>query len=157
MSDAPVESLPSTEAIDPSTEDATPPLKTKAHRTEAQKAALDRARQKAMAVRAENASLKRKEQEVERALALKAKQERAARVEAEYQALSKPPAESEPTPPSSPKKKRKPARKVVVTEVSSASESEASEVEVVLPRARKKLTPEAAQYQRSMLKMFEPW
>ena len=55
------------------------------------------------------------------------------------------------------KKKRKPARKVVVTEVSSASESEASDVEVVLPRARKKPSPEELQYQRSMSKMFGPW
>ena len=155
MSDTPTEPLPSTEAIEPSTEDAAPPVKTKAPRTDAQKAALDRAREKAMAVRAQNASLKRKEQEVERALAQKAKEERAARVEAEYEALSKPPIEAEPMSPL--KKKRKPARKVVVTEVSSASESEASEVEVVLPRARKKQSPEEAQYQQSMLKMFEPW
>ena len=37
----------------------------------------------------------------------------------------------------------------------SASESEASDVEVVLPRARKKPSPEELQYRRAMTKMFE--
>jgi hypothetical protein len=144
----------------------------KAPRSEAQKLALARAREKAVAVRAQNAALKKKELEVERALLQKAKADRAAKIESDYEALSRPPEPPEPAAPAipaqesvaepeederapPPKRKRKPARRVVVTEVSSASESEPSDVEVVLPRARKKPTPEEIQYQRAMTKMFE--
>jgi hypothetical protein len=154
-------------------------LTTKAPRSDAQKVALARAREKAVAVRAQNAALKKKELEVERALLQKAKADRAAKIESDYEALSQPPVPPVPTrqapiaePASEPgssirerskiatadepakPRKRKPARRVVVTEVSSASESEASDVEVVLPRARKKPTPEELQYERAMSKMF---
>ena len=131
-------------------------------RTEAQKQALERARAKAMLVRAENAALKRKELEVERALLAKSKADRAAKINAEYEALAtkegeemfneeEGPAQEKvaPTP-----KKRKPARRVVVTEVSSASDSEASDVEVILPRARKQPMAQELKYQHTMSKMF---
>ena len=113
-----------------------------------------------MAVRAENASLKRKQQEVERALLERAKAERVKKIEADYQAISQPPdpppaADARDEPPSPPeRRRRKPARRVVVTEVSSASETE-DEVEVVIPRARKPPTAEEVTYQRAVSKMFE--
>ena len=53
----------------------------------------------------------------------------------------------------SPKKRRKPARKVIVTEASSASDTD-DEVQVVLPRQKKSLTPEEVQFQRTYHKMF---
>ena len=69
-------------------EPATP--KIRKERTEGQRLALEKARQKAMAVRAESAALRKKEAEVERAFAAKARADHAARVEAEFQALSNP-------------------------------------------------------------------
>jgi hypothetical protein len=135
--------------------------KIRKERTEGQRLALEKARQKAMAVRAESAALRKKEAEVERAFAAKARADHAARVEAEFQALSnhEPHEEEGETeldraPEPAPTRRRKPARRVIVTEASSASESE-NEVEVVLPRARKQPTAEQLRHQRSLAKMFE--
>ena len=145
-------SLPPTEA------------RVKAPRSEAQIAALERARIKAQEARGEAAALRKKEQEVERAMVAKARAERAARVEAEYKALTTPVQEvqeeetSPPPEPETPAKpmRKKPARRVIVTEVSSGEETD-EEVEVVLPKARKappQPTAEELMFQRSMTKMF---
>ena len=110
-----------------------------------------------MAVRAENAALKKKEAEVERAMVEKAKADRAAKINADFEALTKPPTsqegEKQPTEETK-RRKRKPARRVIVTEASSASESEDDEVEVVLPRARKQPSAEEVAYRRAVEKMF---
>ena len=68
--------------MDTPLEDTGPPPATtqKRERTEAQRQALEKARVKAMAVRQENAALKRKEHEVQKALLEKTKAERVARV-----------------------------------------------------------------------------
>ena len=135
--------------------ESTEPLKGKM--SDARRAALEKARAKAMAVRAENAQLKRKEKEVERALAAQAKAERLQKVEEQYQKLTgvteEPQEDADEAPPP---RKRKPARRVVhVTEVSSASESETEEVEVRLPRPKKeKKTAEQLQYERAVNKLF---
>ena len=114
-----------------------------------------------MAVRAESASLRQKEREVERALLQQAKADRAAKIQADYESLNKSEEvaveeeveEEEVARP--PPRKRKPARRVVhVTEVSSASGSETEEVEVRLPRKRKTKTAEEVAYERAANKMF---
>ena len=149
-----------TEALQEPAEIAQEP-RVKRPRTEAQMLALSRAREQAMAVRQQNAELRRKQAEIDRAHVAKTKREENERIEREFAALSQPP----PSPPSpedpprappeeAPRRKRKPARRVVVTEASSASESE-DEVEVTLPRARKAPTREEVLYQRTMAKMFE--
>lgn len=125
----------------PPTEEAVPP-KAKPPRSEAQKAALERAREKAIKVRAENAELKRMEAQKAALERAREKAERVARVEEEIASLA-----SEDAKP----RKRKPARRVIVTEASSASESD-DEVEVVLPKAKK--STEDLSYQRAMSKMF---
>ena len=108
-----------------------------------------------MAVRAENAALKKKEAEVERAMVEKAKADRAAKINAEFEALKSPTSqETEEEEPLPKRRKRKPARRVIVTEASSASESEDDEVEVVLPRARKQPSAQEVAYRRAMEKMF---
>jgi hypothetical protein len=62
-------------------------------------------------------------------------------------------AEGSQSPKQSPKKKRKPARRVIVTEVSSGSDSD---VEVVLPRVAKQkpLSESEIQYRHTESKMF---
>ena len=50
--------------------------------------ALAKAREKANAVRAENAALRKKEREVDKALLAKAKAERVAKIEGEFEALA---------------------------------------------------------------------
>ena len=52
------------------------------------------------------------------------------------------------------KKARKPARRIIVHEVSSASESEDDTVDVILPKAKTKPTAEEEGYRRTMQKMF---
>ena len=140
-------------------------------RSEAQLKALEAARAKALATRKENAELRQKE----RAVKSHHKQERTRQVEEAYQQLPKAEEEDDedpwsdeafakieelPAPYAQPKpKKRKPARRVIVTEVSSGEESDHSDVEVVLPRARAKPPPEPTteevHHQRLMNKMFE--
>ena len=139
-------------------------VRVKRPRTEAQMLALARAREQAVTVRQQNADLRRKQVEIDRAHAAKTRQEENDRIEREFAALSQPPP-SPPSPPEpeeaprappeeAPRRKRKPARRVVVTEASSASESE-DEVEVTLPRARKAPTREEVLYQKTMAKLFE--
>ena len=84
----------------------------------------------------------------EKAVTQHRKQERARQVEAEYESLAEPEKPRKPA--------RKPARRVIVTEVSSESESEHSDVEVVLPRARPppQASAEELLYQRKMERMF---
>ena len=53
-------------------------------RTEAQMLALQRAREQAMMVRQQNADLKRKQQEIDRAVLAKAKRDERERIEREY-------------------------------------------------------------------------
>jgi hypothetical protein len=115
-------------------------------RTEAQKSALDRARVRAMEVRAANAELKRKEAELSKVQAVK----RVEKINSEYADISK----KEPETPRVSPKKRKAARRVIVTEVSSASDDD--DVEIVLPRPKVLKPPTAAQisYQRTAIKMF---
>jgi hypothetical protein len=140
------ESTPSTE--EPQTSTETPqPTTVKRERTEAQKEALKKARAKAMTVRAENAALKKREQEIEKQMAEKAKQERLAKIQ-EYEKEQEEPDEPEPEPV---KRKKKPARRVIVTEVSSGEETE-EDVEVVLPKAKK--SAQQLQYERTVQKMF---
>ena len=140
-----------------------PVEKKKVPRSGAQVAALQRAREKAMQVRQANAELKRKQQEIDRATLARAKAEERERIEREYQALhSTDSTREESTREESTRenevaekpRKRKPARKVIVTEASSGSEEE-DEVEVVLPRERRKMTAEEIRYQRAYRKMFE--
>jgi len=128
-----------------------------------------------MMVRQQNAELKRKQQEIDRATLAKAKQDERERIEREYNNLhaqrpKAPPIEEEDRhairtgPPVSeeenPEKirekprKRKPARRVIVTEASSGSETE-EEVEVQLPRQRRPRSAEEITYQRAMSKMFD--
>ena len=124
----------------------------KAPRTPAQLAALDAARQKAMKIRTEKAELSRKEKEVARVQLERQRSERAAKIQSEYDALhavespAPPQPEAEPLPP---KKARKPARRIIVHEVSSAEEDEDDTVDVILPKA-KPVDP----YARVRQKMF---
>ena len=93
-----------------------------------------------------------KQLEIEQAKLQKTKEEERQRIEREYAALQNP----EKPEGNTPKRKRKPARKVIVTEASSARESE-DEVEVVLPKPKKQppLSREEIQYRRTYSQMFE--
>lgn len=141
--------------VDPVSEVAT--TRQKAARTPAQLAALDAARQKAMKIRSEKAELSRKEREVARVQQERQRQERAAKIQSEYDALhaaTPTPLEAErQAPPTSPpppiKRARKPARRIIVHEVSSADEDEDDTVDVILPKA-KPIDP----YARVREKMF---
>ena len=121
--------------VDAPSEVVTP--RQKASRTPAQLAALDAARQKAMKIRTEKAELSRKEKEVARVHLERQRSERAAKIQSEYDALhtveSPAQPEAEPLPP---KKARKPARRIIVHEVSSAEEDEDDTVDVILPKAK---------------------
>ena len=157
---------PPTEALQTTTEPLSTPTegpgaeliatRQKRPRTEAQMLALQRAREQAMMVRQQNADLKRKQQEIDRAVLAKAKRDERERIEREYDHLhSTPPEEAEVMEADEkPARKRKPARKVIVTEVSSGSDTE-EEVQVVLPRAKKSMTAEQIRYQRAYTKMFD--
>jgi hypothetical protein len=158
---APAEALHTcTEPLNTPTDGTTQGSKVqKRPRTEAQIHALQKAREQAMIVRQQNAELKRKQQEIDRATLAKAKRDERQRIEREYDALhskveedhtDEPQSRSEEGKP----RKRKPARKVIVTEASSGSETD-EEVEVVLPRAKKAMTAEQIRYQRAYSKMFE--
>jgi hypothetical protein len=141
------ESTPGTEEPQAPTEPP-PPTTVKRERTDLQKLALKKAREKAMRVRAENAALKKREQEIEKQLVEKAKQERLAKIQEFEQEMEEPEPEPEPEPV---KRKKKPARRVIVTEVSSGEETE-EDVEVVLPKQKK--SAQQLQYERTMQKMF---
>ena len=111
-------------------------------RTEKQQEALAKAR----SARAQKAELARKQSELDRRLLEKARKTEADRIEREYNAMD----DDEPETP--PRRKRKPARKIVVTEVSSASESD-EEIEVQIPKKRE-LSAEQLRQQRLYQKMF---
>ena len=126
-------------------------VKPKRVRTPAQVAALEAARQKAMKVRAEKAELNRKEKELARAAVERERRERAAKIQAEYEALSQP---TDPLPPpDDPPKRRKPARRIVVHEASSGEEEEDDTVDVVLPPKPKPPPPDPLA--RARMKMFQ--
>ena len=157
----PVEAIPEGEPT--TTEAPQTPLEGKKPRSHAQLKALEAAREKALRVRRENAELRQKE----KAVKSYQKQERVRQVEQAYDQLPKKEAEEQddwdspiqelpaPYQEPKPKKKRKPARRVIVTEVS--SESDHSDVEVVLPKKKPpppQPTAEEMHYQRAMERMF---
>ena len=140
----------------------------KAPRSEAQLAALNAARAKAMRIRQEKAELTRKEKAIARATQERDRQERAAKIQADFEALEDkaPPPAPPPAPAVEPYRapveppKRKPTRRVIhVQEASSGSEAdEADEVEVRLPRAKQPVARQPTEmerrYQQSIYKMF---
>ena len=163
-----MESVDDTDAT-PTEAPPPPQAPQKKPRSEAQLKALEAARAKALATRKENAELRQKE----RAVKSHHKQERVRQVEEAYQQLPKAEEEDDedpwsdeafakieelPAPYAQPKpKKRKPARRVIVTEVSSGEESDHSDVEVVLPKKRSpppEPTAEEVHHQRLMDRMF---
>ena len=158
------ESVEASEATD-TTEPLAPLQPQKKPRSIAQLKSLEAARAKALQVRKENAQLRDKE----RAVAQAQKATRKAAVEEAYSKLptstQEPdwdtPIEEWPEDPPMPvapapqkPKRRKPARRVIVTEVSSESEEE--DVEVVLPKYKPPPAPsrEELHMQRAMEKMF---
>ena len=161
----PVEASETTEIPSETPEPLPPlqPLAGKRPRSEAQLRALEAARAKALQVRKERAQIRNMERAVQNAQ----KVQRMASVEEEYARLPKEPDPDWDTPieewPEDPHlpvkvpkpKKRKPARRIVVTEVSSESEDE-EDVEVVLPKYKQPPAPskEELHMQRAMDKMF---
>ena len=145
---------PVTESPVEPTEVVTP--RVKIPRTPKQLAALEGARVKAMAARAEKAELRRKEKEVLRAQTDAAKQDRAARIQAEYDALHAEEEEVEEAVEERVIKKaaRKPARRIIVHEVSSASDEEDDTVDVIMPKAKRGPTPEELALEQVRNKMF---
>jgi hypothetical protein len=141
-------------------------VRTKRPRSDLQRAALERARVKAVQVRQENAALRKKERDLMVARAAKEKIDRSKRLHEEYEALQQPlgseatdeddePRELRSSPDRNailqtiaPKPKRK--RRIIVTEAEDESDED---IEVVLP---KKKTPPAdeVKMQRLMEKMF---
>ena len=118
-------------------------------RTMKQLESLRLAREKALKMRVEKAELSRKEKEVAKATAERDRQERAAKIQAEFDALKAAPVQEETPVP----KKRKPARRIIVHEASSGEEDDDT-VDVVLPRERKPPSAAEVQYQRTLNKMF---
>tara|TARA_R110002050_G_scaffold260716_1_gene400483 strand:- start:706 stop:1158 length:453 start_codon:yes stop_codon:yes gene_type:complete len=120
----PVEELKNTETVTPT--------KVPRERTEAQKLALSKARERAMQVRSANAELRKKQKAIDTAEKEKSKRD----VEEKFDALQKPveapvePEEEEEVVYEKPKKKK---RRVVVVQESSSEE----EIEVQLPRKKK--------------------
>ena len=127
-------------------------------RTPAQLETLRLAREKAATVRAQNAELRRKQAEIDKAAAAEVKQQRMEQVEKEYSAIIQPvkDTEEETTPESHPvEKKKAPKKRVVVVEESSSED----EVEIRLPPAKKAaqpapLNPKEERYKKLYNKMF---
>ena len=157
------ESVEVTEATEP----LAPLQAQKKPRSIAQLKALQAAREKALQVRKENAQLRDKERAVRNAQ----KVERMASIEEAYDRLQTKTEEPDwdtpieewpedpPMPVKEPKpKRRKPARRVIVTEVSSESEGDEDhqDVEVVLPKYKPPPAPsrEELHMQRAMERMF---
>ena len=115
------------------------PTKIPRERSEAQKIALSKAREKAMEVRSANADLRKKQKAIDAAAKERSKKE----VEEKFDALHKPAPEVPQTEAEEveeevvyePKPKKKVKRRVVVVQPESSSEEE--EVEVQLPRKKK--------------------
>ena len=133
----------------------------KKERSSAQTRALEAARAKAFAVRAENAELRRKEKAIDKKAQEEMKLARKAKVEAEYSKVTKePPKEEIPKEETNqeeqeeieyikaPKKTKK--RRVVVVQDSSSED----EVEVVLPKQKKKEPEVDPEYSRMYDKLF---
>ena len=110
--------------------------KTKKPRSEQQLAVLARAREKALAVRQENAEIRRKEKELESAKKKSDFAERKARVETEHAQMSDP-SDLEPTEEVRQRKPKVVHRKVVVVE----SESDSDHEEIEVRTKRKKAPP----------------
>ena len=148
-----VESVPEEVLEEPKSKAARP-------RTDLQKAALEKARVKALQVRQENAALRKQERELDVARAAKVKEDRSRRVQEEYEDLQRPKvvtAPSVPTVPEDddedatslpPKTKRK--RRIIVTEAEDESDED---IEVVLPKKRS-IPQDEVRMQRLMEKMF---
>ena len=117
-------------------------------RTDKQLKALEQARQRAQQVRQEKAELNRKEKEISRAQQEQAKQQRAKKIQDDYEALTREPVEE------APKKTRKPARRIIVHEVSSAEDSDDSTVDVIIPKAKREPTATELAYNATLQKMF---
>jgi len=143
-----VESVPEEVLEEPKSKAARP-------RTDLQKAALEKARVKALQVRQENAALRKQERELDVARAAKVKEDRSRRVQEEYEDLQRP--KAVPTVPEDddedatslpPKTKRK--RRIIVTEAEDESDED---IEVVLPKKRS-IPQDEVRMQRLMEKMF---
>ena len=143
--------------------------KPKAARTEAQVLALKRARERAAVVRAENAELRKKEKEIDRAAAEEARRAKADRVQREYDALNATPRGIAPEEDVNEageameealtaedgeaeyvKKRPTKKKRVIVKEVSSDEE-----IEVVLPKRKQVASSQDPRYEKAMKKMFE--
>lgn len=145
-----VESVPEEVLEEPKSKAARP-------RTDLQKAALEKARVKALQVRQENAALRKQERELDVARAAKVKEDRSRRVQEEYEDLQRPKAvptvpedddEDEDATSLPPKPKRK--RRIIVTEAEDESDED---IEVVLPKKRS-IPQDEVRMQRLMEKMF---
>ena len=145
-----VESVPEEVLEEPKSKAARP-------RTDLQKAALEKARVKALQVRQENAALRKQERELDVARAAKVKEDRSRRVQEEYEDLQRPKAvptvpedddEDEDATSLPPKTKRK--RRIIVTEAEDESDED---IEVVLPKKRA-IPQDEVRMQRLMEKMF---
>jgi len=145
-----VESVPEEVLEEPKSKAARP-------RTDLQKAALEKARVKALQVRQENAALRKQERELDVARAAKLKEDRSRRVQEEYEEIQsgrerpKVPEdddEDEDATSLPPKPKRK--RRIIVTEAEDESDED---IEVVLPKKRA-IPQDEVKMQRLMEKMF---
>jgi hypothetical protein len=140
-------------------EPKSPQLKAKQPRSEAQVAALARARSRAMVVRQESIARKEEQFKSEQAYFRKESEkdepteEDKQWIENEWRKEERDAERASPNPPNP--KRRKPARRVIVTEVSSASDED-SDVEIVLPRVAKQkpLTDDQLKYKAAESKMF---
>ena len=143
-----VESVPEEVFEEPKSKAARP-------RTDLQKAALEKARVKALQVRQENAALRKQERELDVARAAKVKEDRSRRVQEEYEEIQSgrerpkvPEDDDEDATSLPPKTKRK--RRIIVTEAEDESDED---IEVVLPKKRS-IPQDEVRMQRLMEKMF---
>ena len=143
-----VESVPEEVLEEPKSKAARP-------RTDLQKAALEKARVKALQVRQENAALRKQERELDVARAAKVKEDRSRRVQEEYEEIQSgrerpkvPEDDDDDATSLPPKTKRK--RRIIVTEAEDESDED---IEVVLPKKRS-IPQDEVRMQRLMEKMF---
>jgi hypothetical protein len=124
-------------------------------RTESQIAALARARARAIEVRRFKSEQAWERKESDKDLPTREELMEWERERAEKKRMRDETDDESPTPKQSPRKhKRKPARRVIVTEVSSASDD--SDVEIVLPRVAKQkpMSEPEIKYRQTETKMF---
>ena len=133
--------------------------KVKKVRTPAQLETLRLAREKAATVRAQNAEMRRKQTEIDKAAAEEVKKQRVAQLEKEYSAMALPPevekGDHETEASESEQKKKPPKKRVVVVEESSSED----EVEIRLPAPKRKPAtqtpnPKEERYNNLYKKMF---